>query len=172
MLVSLIVVSGLLSERVVRHLRVERRLPCNIFARRPTAVEVRVRNTSRHRTCYAVEIHDGLEGQERRRVGYVDRLDPGAERVFSPSGLARQAKALQRIPSSLAPFGLFEKTRIVAARESRDLSRGQRRRSGAWRRAGRNGFRKHRLGEEIVGLRRRLDDDPRRIRWRLGARRR
>jgi uncharacterized protein (DUF58 family) len=176
MLVSLIVVSGLLSERVVRHLRVERRLPCNIFARRPTAVEVRVRNTSRHRTCYAVEIHDGLEGQERRRVGYVDRLDPGAERVFVAVWTCprRGRQALQRIHFvTRFPFGLFEKTRIVATREShvifpavgdmeaRRLAQG----------AGQDGFRKHRLGEEIVGLRRKLDDDdPRRIHWRVSAR--
>jgi len=176
MLVSLIVVSGLLSERVVRHLRVERRLPAEIFARRPTAVEVRVRNTSRRRTCYAVEIHDGLEGQERRRIGFIDRLDPGAERAFVAVWTCprRGRQGFQRLHLvTRFPFGLFEKTRIIAARQShvvfpavadeeaRRLIQG----------AGQDGFRKHRLGEEIVGLRRKLeDDDPRRIHWRVSAR--
>jgi uncharacterized protein (DUF58 family) len=176
MLVSLIVVSGLLSERVVRHLQVERRLPGEIFARRATAVEIRVRNTSRRRTSYAVEIHDGLEGQERRRVGFVDRLDSGAERSFVQLWMfpRRGRQAFRRIHFvTRFPFGLFEKTRIVAARQScvifpavseeggRRLARG----------AGQDGFRKHRLGEEMVGLRRKLeDDDPRRIHWRVSAR--
>ena len=176
MLVSLIVVSGLLSERVVRHLQVERRLPAEVFARRATALEVRVRNTSRCRTCYAVEIHDGLEGQERRRVGFVDRLDPGAERVFIAVWTCprRGRQAFRRIHLvTRFPFGLFEKTRIVAARESRVIfpavadEQGRRLAQGV----GQDGFRKHRLGEEIVGLRRKLDDDdPRRIHWRVSAR--
>jgi uncharacterized protein (DUF58 family) len=176
MLVSLIVVSGLLSERVVRHLQIERRLPAQVFARHPTAVEVRVRNTSRRRTCYAVEIHDGLEGQERCRVGFVDRLDPCDERAFVGVRTfpRRGRQAFRRIHLvTRFPFGLFEKTRIVAARESRLIypavtdEEGRRLAQGI----GQDGFRKHRLGEEIVGLRRKLDDDdPRRIHWRVSAR--
>lgn len=176
MLVSLIVVSGLLSERVVRHLQVERRLPAEVFAQRATALEIRVRNSSRRRASYAVEIHDGLEGQERRRIGFVDRLDSGAERSYMELWTfpRRGRQAFRRIHFvTRFPFGLFEKTRIVAAREScvifpavseeggRRLARG----------AGQDGFRKHRLGEEMVGLRRKLDDDdPRRIHWRVSAR--
>ncbi len=176
MLVSLIVVSGLLSERVVRHLRVERRLPSEIFARRATAVELRVRNSSRHRASYAVEIRDGLEGEERRRIGFLERLDAGAERSFVALWTfpRRGRQAFRRIHFvTRFPFGLFEKTRIVAAREScvvfptvsdesgRRLARG----------SGQDGLRKHRLGEEMVGLRRKLDDDdPRRIHWRVSAR--
>jgi uncharacterized protein (DUF58 family) len=176
MLVSLIVVSGLLSERVVRHLKVERRLPAEIFARRATTVEIRVRNSSRRRASYAVEIHDGLEGQERRRVGFIDRLDSGTERSYVELWTfpVRGRQSFRRIHLvTRFPFGLFEKTRIIAARESclifpavseegaRQLARG----------AGQDGFRKHRLGEEMVGLRRKLDDDdPRRIHWRVSAR--
>ena len=176
MLVSLIVVSGLLSERTVRVLHVERRLPGELFARSATAVELRVCNRSRRRASYAVEIRDGTEGEGRRRVGFIDRLDPGGERSFvalwtfprrGPAGF-RSVHLVTRFP-----FGLFEKVRIVPVGEScvvfpavtgkRDspASRGPDGRPG----------RKHRLGEEMVGLRRKLpDDDPRRIHWRVSAR--
>ena len=176
MLVSLIVVSGLLSERAVRSLRIERRLPGEVFARSAAAVELRVKNASGKRTSYAVEVLDGVTGQARRRVGFIDRLDPGAERSFvSLQTFARRGRQSFRSIHLVTrfPFGLFEKTRIVPnagacvvypavnAAEGRAASRG----------VGQNGFRKHRLGEEIVGLRRKLDDDdPRRIHWRVSAR--
>jgi uncharacterized protein (DUF58 family) len=176
MLVSLIVVSGLLSEQVVRHLRVERRLPAEMFARRATAVEVRVKNTSRRRTCYAVEVHDGLEREDRRRVGFIDRLDPGAERSFVAilTFPRRGRHSFRRVHLvTRFPFGLFEKTRIVAAREScvifPAVSAEAAPRSAQG--IGQDGLRKHRLGEETIGLRRKLDDDdPRRIHWRVSAR--
>jgi uncharacterized protein (DUF58 family) len=176
MLVSLIVVSGLLSERAVRGLRIERRLPGELFARAAAPVELRVRNASRRRASYAVEVHDGVVGEPRRRVGFLDRLDPGAERAFV-SLVTFPRRGRQRLRSfhlvTRFPFGLFVKTRIVPSAEScvvfpalqpaegRATSRG----------AGQSGFRKHRLGEEMVGLRRKLDDDdPRRIHWRVSAR--
>jgi uncharacterized protein (DUF58 family) len=176
MLVSLIVVSGLLSERAVRHLRIERRIPAEIFARAAAPLELRVRNFSRKRAIYAVEIHDGMTGQPRRRVGFLDRLDPGAERSFL-SVWSFPRRGLQSFRSvhivTRFPFGLFEKTRIVPAREPCVVfpavgGGGARRLSGE---AGDNAFRKHRLGEEMIGLRRKLpDDDPRRIHWRVSAR--
>jgi uncharacterized protein (DUF58 family) len=176
MLVSLIVVSGLLSERAVRHLRVERRVPAEIFARAVAPFELRVRNLSRKRASYAVEIREGVMGQPRRRVGFLDRLDPGAERsflsVWSFPYRGRQSFRSVHLVTRF-PFGLFEKTRIVPARESCVVfpavgGAATRRFS---REAGDNAFRKHRLGEEVIGLRRKLpDDDPRRIHWRVSAR--
>jgi uncharacterized protein (DUF58 family) len=139
-------------------------------------VELRVKNVSRKRTSYAVEVRDGVIGQPRRRVGFLDRLDPGAERAFvSLQTFPRRGRQSFRSIHLVTrfPFGLFEKTRIVpspaacvvfpavSGAEDRAASRG----------VGQNGFRKHRLGEEIVGLRRKLDDDdPRRIHWRVSAR--
>jgi uncharacterized protein (DUF58 family) len=176
MLVSLIVVSGLLSERAVRSLRVERRLPAELFAKSPAPIELRIRNASRELTSYAVEIRDCVGNQERRPIGFLDRLDPQAERVFvSLWSFPRRGRHDFRSIHLVTrfPFGLFEKIRIVPAAEhaiafpavataaSRPSSRG----------AGNDGFRKHRLGEEIVGLRRKLDDDdPRHIHWRVTAR--
>jgi uncharacterized protein (DUF58 family) len=176
MLVSLIVVSGVLSERAVRSLRVERVLPAEVFARSATAVEIRVENRSRRRTAYAVEVRDAVDGEARRRVAFVDRLAPGANRSFHavwtmPKRGRHELRNVHLV--TRFPFGLFEKTRIVplaasflafpaidrvAARESAmDLSRAA--------------LRKHRLGEEILGLRPKLaEDDRRSIHWRVSAR--
>lgn len=176
MLVSLIVVSGLLSERVVRSLRIERRMPAEIFATSAAPVEIRVRNMSSSRASYAVEVRDGVAGEPRRRIGFIDRLDSGAERSFV--GLwtfARRGRQRFRSTHLVTrfPFGLFEKTRIVRGRESFVVfpavvgdeatlaARGGEERA----------LRKHRLGEETIGLRRKLpDDEPRRIHWRVSAR--
>jgi uncharacterized protein (DUF58 family) len=176
MLVSLIVVSGLLSEGTVRRLRVERRIPAEVFARAETLVELRVQNRSGKHASYAVEIRDAVAAQPRRRVGFLDRLDPGTERSFFslwsfPCRGRHDFRSVHLV--TRFPFGLFEKTRIVPVREScvvypavngaaaRRLSR----------EVGDNAFRKHRLGEEVIGLRRKLpDDDFRRIHWRVSAR--
>jgi len=176
MLVSLIVVSGLLSERAVRHLSIERRVPADVFARVPAALELRVRNRSRKRATYVVEIRDGIMGQPRRRVGFLDRLDPGAERSFL-SVWSFPRRGVQSFRSvhivTRFPFGLFEKTRIIPAREPCVVfpAIGRAGARHLTREAGDNAFRKHRLGEEVIGLRRKLpDDDPRRIHWRVSAR--
>jgi uncharacterized protein (DUF58 family) len=176
MLVSLIVVSGLLSERTVRFLQVERRTPAEIFARSAAAVELRVRNRSRRWTSYAVEIRAGVAGQSRRRVGFIDRLDPGAERSFValwsfPRRGRRGVRSIHLV--TRFPFGFFEKVRIVPVAESYVVFPALTERSGRFAACGPDGqsMRKHRLGEEIVGLRRKLpDDDPRRIHWRSSVR--
>jgi hypothetical protein len=53
-----------------------------MFARSAVPLRARVRNVSRKRASYAVEIREGVAGQPRRRVGFLDRLDPGVERSF------------------------------------------------------------------------------------------
>jgi uncharacterized protein (DUF58 family) len=176
MLVALIIVSGLLSERVVGALEVERRLPAEIFARSAVPIEFRVRNKNRRRTSYAVELRHGAEGEPRARVAFVDRLDAGAERSFAavatfPRRGRRAFRSIHLV--TRFPFGLFEKTRILTSRESclvypsldgRDVRR-------AVQGDGPAGTRKHRLGEDVIGLRRKIpDDDPRRIHWRASAR--
>ena len=176
MLVALIVVSGLLSERVVRALEVERRLPAEIFARSSVPIEFRVRNRSGRRTSYAVEIRHGVEGEPRSRVAFVDRLDAGGERSFVAIATFPR-RGQQRFRSihlvTRFPFGLFEKTRILTSRTTCvvypavNAEDGRRTVHGD----GPAGNRKHRLGEDVIGLRRKLpDDDPRRIHWRASAR--
>jgi len=177
MLVSLIVVSGLLSERAVRHLHVERRLPREVFARSPAVIEVRIRNESPRRTSYAVEVRDSLESGERFVVGRVIRLDPGAQRsvhalrTFEHRG-RRRFRSIHLV--TRFPFGLFEKTRILRIREEvvvfPAVEGGAA--SGASLDSGARPLRRHRLGEETLNLRPLVpDDDHRMIHWRSSARR-
>jgi len=176
MLVSLIVVSSILSERVVSELEVERRLPAEVFARSAAPIEFRVRNQSARRTTYAVEIRHAAAGEAYRRVGFVDRLDPGSERTFMAIASFPRRGRQELLGIHLVtrfPFGLFEKTRILRATMPcivyPSVAGDGTRRAG--RDTGAAGFRKNRLGEEMIGLRRKLpDDDMRRIHWRVSAR--
>ncbi|MGH7823080.1 MAG: DUF58 domain-containing protein, partial [Candidatus Binatia bacterium] len=176
MQVSLIIVSGILSERAVRSLRVERRLPREVFARAATPIEIAVRNTSRRRTTYAVEVRDAVDQEPHRRIGFVDRLDPGAERSFHSvwSLAVRGRHEFQSIHlATRFPFGIFEKIRIIPVRREfvvfPAIERGGTRRSAID--LSRAALRKNRLGEELLGLRRKLpEDDRRHIHWRVSAR--
>lgn len=176
MQVSLVVVSGLLSERAVRSLRVERRLPRDLFARSAAAIELRVENRSRRRAAYAVEVRDSVDGEPARRIGFVDRLPAGQARsfhgVWTFARRGRHRFGSVRLTTRF-PFGLFEKTRISPVHEefvvfpaidraagratAHDLSRAT--------------LRKNRLGEETFGLRQKApEDDPRQIQWKVSAR--
>lgn len=176
MLVSLIVVSGILSEGTVRNLRVERVLPREIFARSTTIVELRVWNQSRKRTAYAVEIRDGIDPRDWRRVAFLDRLDAGAERRFH-SVWSFDRRGSHRFLSvrlvTRFPFGIFEKTRIVPLPAEffvyPAVDRGDERLTAI--ELQRSTTRRNRLGEEMFSLRPKLaDDDGRRIHWRVSAR--
>ncbi len=176
MLVSLIVVSGLLSERAIRGLRVERRLPREVFARTPAVVELLVRNASPRRTSYAVEILDGLEGEDRRVIGRISRLEPGAERHFHglwtfPRRGRRGFRSIHVV--TRFPFGLFAKTRILPIADSVVVFptvEGEAARGVSLDPTSR-AMRKHRLGEETFAVRPMLvEDDHRMIHWRSSAR--
>lgn len=176
MLVSLIIVSGILSERAVRSLAVERQLPREVFARGAAAFSLAVVNRSRRRTIYAVEVRDGIEREAKRRVGFIDRLGPGAARVFH-SVWTFETRGRRRFRNihlvTRFPFGLFEKTRIAPVVDEvvvyPAIDRGGGRHSATD--LSRAAIRKHRLGEELIGLRPRLPEDDRRsIHWRVSAR--
>ena len=176
MQVSLIIVSGILSERSLRSLRLKRRLPSEIMARSATAIEWVVNNRSPQRTAYAVELWDSADGAARRRVGFVDRLDPGAERSF-PLVWIFERRGIHTFGDvhlvTRFPFGLFEKTRILPIRSELIVypaieSRRTRRDALDLELAV---VRKNRLGEETLGFRPHgPEDDRRAIHWRVSAR--
>lgn len=175
MQVSLVIVSGLLSERAVRSLHVERRFPRETFARAATAIEIRVENRSRRRAAYAVEIRDALDDEPPRPIGFLDRLAPGGSRTFH-GVWSFPARGRRRFGSVLLttrfPFALFEKTRIVPIRDEvvvfpaidRSAAR------SAARELSRATLRKNRLGEESFGLRQKApEDDVRHVQWKVSA---
>jgi uncharacterized protein (DUF58 family) len=176
MQVSLIVVSGVLSERTLRVLKVERLVPREVFARAPSAVEVRIANSAKRRTVFAVEVRDVVEGAELRRIGFVDRLEPGVSRSLHavwtfPQRGRRSFRELRLV--TRFPFGFFEKTRIVPLEQEFvvfppvDRSTPTAFAPDPVRAA----LQRDRLGEDLFGLRRKLPEDSwRQVHWRVSAR--
>src|SRR3972149_7936884 len=82
LLLSIVIVSGLLAERVLRGIEVCRRLPPEITARVPFAVILEVRNPHRRKISYALTVSDGGDFLPRRTLGYLSSLGPGESRSF------------------------------------------------------------------------------------------
>ncbi|MGH7278684.1 MAG: DUF58 domain-containing protein, partial [Candidatus Rokuibacteriota bacterium] len=109
MLLGLITVSGVLSERSIRGLRLAALLPEDIFAGRAAAFGVRVVNAKRRATSYSVAI-EVLGGG---RTLYLSSLLPGAARVLTWEQMfARRGR--HHLPgvriTTRFPFGLFVKS--------------------------------------------------------------
>ena len=117
LMLSLLLVSGTLSDLVLWRIGVSRHLPRQLFAGVPMAVEIELRNRKRRLPSYALEVEDRTEGE-------VDAV----RRCFflKVSGEATQRAAYPRTPpgrgvlhfeevvvTSRHPFGLIEKRRYL-----------------------------------------------------------
>jgi uncharacterized protein (DUF58 family) len=176
LLVSLIILSGVLSEAVLRRLDITRTPPLTVFTGRRTPIEIRVRNPKGY-PSYAVEVEDLIEGHVTMRRCFYLKVSAGREQattypfVFPRRGRYRFHGYEVR---TKFPFGLFVKSRIVQApaeilvfpeplaagarheaeKGAEDAARVERRGTGA----------------ELLDPRRFVPgDDPRLIRWRLSA---
>jgi len=112
MMLSLIIVSGILSEQSLRKISVEWHFPDRIFARQPVPVEIRIENGKRFLPSFSFRVDDGI-GPERS--SYVFKLSAGE--TIPVSGLTRfEKRGLQTLsPLTLRttfPFGFFHKTLI------------------------------------------------------------
>lgn len=116
LLLSLIVLSGVMSEQVLRGLVVRRRLPQRAFAGSPSLVELRVENAKRRLPSLSIELEDVAPGQPSDRRCYVLKVAAGEEqatsypRVPERRGILRFTQVRVR---TRYPFGLFEKGRIL-----------------------------------------------------------
>ena len=177
LLLSVVIVSGILSESVLRQLQVHRQIPAEVTARIPFAVVVEARNTSRKRYSYSLTVNDGGGSFPRRDLGYLPHLAPGESKTFHTL-MQVEKRGLHRFEAvhlvTRFPFGLFEKTRLVRLNDDfvaypahREVAR------SAALAYGREemGMKKSRWGEEILSLRPALaEDDYRSIHWRTSAR--
>jgi uncharacterized protein (DUF58 family) len=174
MLLSLIVVSGVMSELSLRHLTVVRRLPPRAQVGRAHLVEIEVYNHKQRIPSYAIEIEDLRAGQPADKRCFFLKISPRSAQVAAyrrtPARRGRDRHVGFRVATRF-PFGLFEKSRelsadgdliIYPAVDAVRLPTDQPgRREGGDGAIGRGG------GDEIVGVRpMREGDDPRDIYWR------
>jgi uncharacterized protein (DUF58 family) len=174
MLLSLIVLSGVMSELSLRDLNVVRRLPTRAQVGRAHLVEIEVFNRKKRIPSYAIEVEDLRAGQPADKRCFFLKISPNSAQVAayrrSPQRRGRDRHIGFRIATRF-PFGLFEKSREVACDgeliiyPAVDPLRLRNDESG--RRLGGGGISGRGAGDEVFGLRPMRDgDDPRDIYWR------
>lgn len=174
MLLSLIVISGVMSEVSLRGLTVVRRLPARAQVSRAHLVEIEVSNSKKRIPSYAIEVEDLREGQPADKRCFFLKISPSSAQVAAyrrtPQRRGRDHHVGFRVATRF-PFGLFEKSREVRSEGDLviypavdpvrlGLERGRNRRlgGGAFGRG---------AGDEVVGVRPgRSEEDPRDIYWR------
>lgn len=174
MLLSLIVVSGVMSDLSLRDLTVTRRLPARAQVGRAHLVEIEVYNHKKRVPSYAIEVEDLRAGQPADKRCFFLKISPSSAQVAAyrrtPAKRGRDRHTGFRIATRF-PFGLFEKSREVEAEGDliiypavdpvRLPVEDAGRREGGTSLSGRGG------GDETFGLRPMRDgDDPRDIYWR------
>jgi len=176
MLLALVVVSGILSEAVIRRLRVAAMLPEEIYAGRPALMGATVTSAKRWVPSYSIPI-EVLEAGRAARFIYIPRIPAGEGRLITwEATLPRRGR--HRLDglrvTTRFPFGIFLKAGQPTLREDvlvfpapvpvpthllRQLSAGG---AVAARRRGR--------GSDLHNLRDyRAGDDPRLVHWKSSA---
>jgi uncharacterized protein (DUF58 family) len=111
---SLLVLSGVMSEIALRGLRLERRLPERLFAGSTALVELALTNQKRHLSSYSLEVEDVADGVPTERRCYFLKVAPGVRQVASYRRTPRARGPLRLRALRVAtryPFGLVEKAR-------------------------------------------------------------
>lgn len=191
MLLSLIVLSGILSELVVTGLRISRRLPPYVFAGEEFRVGVALANPRRATPSLALEIREssglfgggpGAGADGEGPAAFVFRLDPGERRVVSYAATLPRRGVYPLTGFTIAtkfPFGFFVKFKraelpaeIVVYPAPRELAPETVRALGQAQDAPRPRMFHHSPDEFRATRDYRLGDNPRWIHWRSTARRR
>jgi uncharacterized protein (DUF58 family) len=179
-MLSLIIVSGVLSELCLRTLEVKRRLPSNIHAGTPFLMGIAVRNEKKKIPTFSLEVEDLLEGKAVERRCYYLKL---------PAGRMQETAYKHTLPrrgrhrftgfriSTRFPFGFIRKSRDIEAPADvlvypalvpvpETIIR------AGLAEAGRNQTPSRSRSGDFHGLREfRTGDDPRDVHWRTSARR-
>jgi uncharacterized protein (DUF58 family) len=112
MMLSLIVISGLLSEHCLRRLEFRRHVPDLIIANEPTTLTLSVTNRNRHLPSFSLRFFDVVEGQDVDR-GLAIHLLPAQSSVLLSHPLLATKRGRIRLEATRAqtlfPFGLFLK---------------------------------------------------------------
>ena len=176
LLLSLIVVSGVLSEQSLRGLRLEADIPDEIYAGVPALFGAVLANRKRWLTSHSITLELLVRGGATRFI-YLPRLEAGQDRLLTWEetlpARGRQRLAGVRLTTRF-PFGLFLKaSRIMLEREVlvfpavRPISPEMIHRLVG---AGTSAMRRRGRGHDLYNLRTyRAGDDPRHIHWRTSA---
>ncbi|MDP3279164.1 MAG: DUF58 domain-containing protein [Deltaproteobacteria bacterium] len=121
LMLSLIVLSGVLSELSLRQLTFVRKLPRRAFAGSPVLVELEVHNDKRWAPSYSVEVEDRVEGRVTDKRCYFLKVSPGAKQTAAyrrTAPIRGRERYLGLRVATRFPFGLFEKWREVDLEET------------------------------------------------------
>lgn len=116
LMLSLIVLSGVLSDLVLWWVRVRRTLPSRAFAGTPCVVELALANDKRWLPSFSIEVEDQAENEPTDRRCYFLKVGARSEQVaaYRRTPARRGALVLTRFRlSTRYPFGLFEKWRLI-----------------------------------------------------------
>ena len=180
MLLSLIIVSGILSELALRDVSVRREIPDGVSAGRDVLVAVRVKNRKRFFSSFSVEVEEVFDGARPWQLAaYALHLRPGEEATVHMRLRFAQRGEYTTAGLNVAtrfPFSFFRKSRYLPGEEIylvyppvRDVKVPTLppRQSGSDQTRPRIGH-----GDEIYGVRDyRPGDAARDIHWKLTARR-
>ena len=112
MMLSLIVISGLLSEHCLRRLEFHRHVPDLIIANEPTTLTLSVTNRNRHLPSFSLRLFDVVEGRDVDRSLAIPLL-PAQSSVLLSYPLLATKRGWIRLEftrvHTLFPFGLFLK---------------------------------------------------------------
>jgi uncharacterized protein (DUF58 family) len=116
-MLSLIVLSGVMSETAIRGLRVTRRLPQRAFAGKVCLVELVLQNEKVRSPSYSLEIEDLAEDAPTERRCYFLKVGPGAEQAAAYRRMLTRRGPMRFVGFRVAtryPFGIFEKWRVLS----------------------------------------------------------
>lgn len=177
MMLSLIIISGIMSESTVKNVRVERRLPRRIYCNTPVAAKVVVRNENRLIPSYSVRVEELANPGIESRAAYVLKLDPSEQSTqalrycFKQRGMARLDgfNVTTRFPFGLIIKGRKEYSEVSVLVYPR-LKRSSSARTLSALTSGTIGTQRKGPGTQIHNLRDyTLSDDSRLIHWKSSA---
>lgn len=114
MLLSMIIVSGVLSEQTLRHLEVIRELPPQVFARRPFLTGIVLGNRKRRLPSFSVQVEDVIQGRPLSKKCYFLKV-PAQARQSTSYRTEFDRRGLYRYQGlkvdTRFPFAFFVKSR-------------------------------------------------------------
>lgn len=116
LLLSLVILSGVLSEIALRGLEFRRKLPRRAYAGSSALIEIEVHNRKRYAPSYSIEVEDRIDGRRTDKRCYFLKVSAGARQTAAYRRVAPVRGVERYLALRVAtrfPFGLFEKWREI-----------------------------------------------------------